>query len=101
MSGNLSCPAEMGTGSVKVYRMSNGEYALGLEQMNLNITTSLVVYLSTSATVSSSSIKICSVKNLNGNTFHVLPGNIDFTALKYLIIQTELSEEIVGTAQLS
>lgn len=101
MSGNLFCSSEMGTGYVKIYQQSDAEYVLGLEQMNLNISASLVVYLSTSLTVSSSSIKICSVKNLSGNLFHTLPNDIDFTTFKYLIIQTELSEEVVASAELS
>ena len=101
MSGNLSYPSEMGSGSAKIYRRSNGEYVLGLEQMNLNTGTSLVVYLATSTTVSSTSVKIYSVKNLSGNVFHILPNNIDFTVYKYLIIQTELSEGIVAIAKLS
>ena len=102
MAGNLSFPSKMstGAGSVKIYRQSNGEYVLALEQMNLNVGTSLVVYFSTSATASSSSIKIYSVKHLYGNAFHILPNNIDFTAFKYLIIQAELSEEIIASAEL-
>ena len=100
-SGTLSCFSETATGSVKIYRKTNGEYVLGLEKMNLDISASLVVYLSTSATVSSTAIKIYSVKNLYGNLFHNLPSNIDFTAFKYLIIQGELSEEIIGTAELN
>jgi hypothetical protein len=100
-SGTLSWFSETATGSVKIYRKTNGEYVLGLEKMNLDITASLVVYLSTSATVSSTAIKIYSVKNLYGNLFYNLPNNIDFTAFKYLIIQSELSEEIIGAAELS
>lgn len=101
LSGKLSCPSEMGTGSVKIYQQGNGECVLGLEQMDLNTSASLVVYLSTSPTLSSSSIKIFSAKNVSGDLYHTLPGDIDFTAFKYLIIQTELSEETIGTAVLS
>jgi hypothetical protein len=101
MTGKLSYPSEISSGSVNIYRQSNGNYVLGLEQMNLNAGTSFVVYLSTSTTVSSSSVKIFSVKNLNGNVFHILPNDIDFTAFKYLIIETEPSEEIVASAELS
>ena len=100
MSGKLSCSSEMETGSVKIYQQNSGEYVLGLEQMNLSAG-NLVVYLSTSTTVSFSSIKICSVKNLSGNLYHTLPNDIDFTTFKYLIIQTELSEETIGSAELS
>jgi hypothetical protein len=99
-TGNFSSRSDAGSGSVKIYLKSNGEYVLGLEQMDIDVSASLVVYLSTSATVSSSAIKIYSVKNLNGNVFHSLPNNIDFTAFKYLIIETELSEEIIGSAEL-
>jgi hypothetical protein len=102
MAGNLSFSSKMstGAGSVKIYRQNNGEFVLALEQMKLNIGSSLVIYLSTSATVSSSSIKIYSVKDLYGNVLHILPGNIDFTAFRYLIIQAELSEEIIASAEL-
>ena len=101
MAGNLSSYSETGSGSVKIYQQSNGENVLGLEQMNLTVSNSLVVYLSTSATVSASSIKIFSAKNLNGNVYHILPGDIDFTVFKYLIIQAELTEEIVAGSELS
>ena len=100
-AGNISFSSKTNTGSVKVYKDKNGKLVLKLEKMNVIANTSMVIYLSSSENVSSSSIKISSVNSLYGEIFYELPPNIDFTVFKYLIIQTELSEEIVGIAQLT
>jgi hypothetical protein len=101
MAGDLSSSSEENTGVANIYRQTNGKYVLGLEHMTLNDNTSLIIYLASSKTGSSSSIEIFSAINLYGNVFHILPNNIDFTVFKYLIIQAEHSEEIVASAELS
>ena len=98
MAGNFSFSSERSTGSAKVYRQTNGKYVLGLEQMNLNVSSTLTVYLSSSKTAYASSIETFSVINLSGDLFHILRDNIDFATFKYLIIQNEHSEEIVASA---
>ena len=101
-TGNLSFSSKTNTGSAKIYRQETGKYVLGLEKMNLNAGASLFIFLSQSKTVSSSTaIKISSVINLYGDVFQALPSNIDFALYKYLIIQTEISEEIVASAELN
>ena len=101
-TGNFSFSSEANTGSAKIYRQQTGKYVLGLEKMNLSMDAPLSIFLSQSKTVSSSSaIKISSVINLYGDVFQALPSNIDFTLYKYLIIQTEISEEIVAIAELN
>ena len=101
-AGNLSFPSKTNIGSVKIYRQETGKYVLGLEKMNLNMGASLFIFLSQSKTVSSSTaLKISSVINLYGDVFQALPSNIDFALYKYLIIQTEISEEIVASAELN
>ena len=101
-TGNLSFSSEKNTGLAKIYRQETGKYVLALEKMNLNVGASLFIFLSQSKTVSSSTaIKISSVINLYGDVFQALPSNIDFASYKYLIIQTEISEEIVAIAELN
>jgi len=100
-AGELSSPSKMNSGLAKLYLQKNGKYVLGLEKMKLNVGVSMFIYLSPSKTVSPQALKIFSVNNLVGDVFQVLPPGIDAALLKYLIIQTELSEEIIATAELS
>ena len=100
-SGSLYFSLKENSGSATIYQESNRTYSLKFEKVNFNAGTSLVIYLSSSKSVSFSSIKICSVKNLDENVAHALPDNIDFTTFKYLIIQTELSEQVVASAELN
>jgi hypothetical protein len=100
-AGKLSFTSKTNTGSAIIYRQKNSQYILGLEKMNLNTGTSLVIYLSSTTTVSSSSVKICSVENLYGDVFRPLPDHIDFSLFKYVIIQTEPWEEVVASAELN
>ena len=102
VAGSLVFSSETNSGLVKIYLQQDGKYLLALEKMNYKVSsTSFVINLSPSKAVSSSSIKICSVTNLYGNVFHALPANLDFTFFKYLIIQTEPSEEIIASAELN
>ena len=101
VAGNLSFSSETNCGTVKVYQQEDGKYLLALENLNLKVSRpSFVIYLSQSEIVSSSSIKIFSVGKLYGNILHALPANIDFTFFKYLIIQTEHSDEFIASAEL-
>jgi len=100
-AGELSSPSKTNSGLAKLYLQKNGKYVLGLEKMKLNVGVSMFIYLSPSKTVSPQALKIFSVNNLSGDVFQVLPPGIDVALLKYLIIQTELSEEIIATAELS
>ncbi len=101
-TGNFSFSLEAGSGLAKVYRQQTGKYVLGLEKMNLNTDASLSIFLSQSKTEPfSGAIKIFSVINLNGDIFKALPPDIDFALYKYLVIQAEISEEIVGAAELN
>ena len=102
LAGTLAYSSETNSGMVKVYQQKDGKYLLGLEKLNIKVSRpSFVIYLSPSETVSSSSIKIFSVGKLYGNIFHALPPNIDFTFFKYLIIQTEHSDETIVSAELN
>ena len=100
-AGELSSPSKTNSGLAKLYLQKNGKYVLGLEKMNLNVGVSMFIYLSASKAISPQALKIFSVNNLSGDVFQVLPPGIDVALLKYLIIQTELSEEIIATAELS
>ena len=101
-AGSLAFSSETNCGMVKVYQQQGGKYLLALEKLNLKVSRpSFVIYLSPSETVSSSSIKICSVGKLYGNIFHALPPNIDLTFFRYLIIQTEHTDEIIVSAELN
>ena len=100
-TGNLSFLSKTNSGLAKVYLQRNGNYVLGLEKMNFNPGVSSFIYLAPSKTVSSQALKVFSVNSLNGDVFHALPPNIDVALLKYLIIQTELSEEIIAIAELN
>lgn len=101
VSGTLAFSSETSIGTVKVYKQKNGKYVLALENVNLKVSRpSYVIYLSPSETVSTSAIKICSVANLSGNLLHALPANADFSLLKYLVIQTEPSDEYIAIAEL-
>ena len=101
-AGNFSFSLEAASGLAKIYRQQTGKYVLGLEKMNLNADASLSIFLSQSKTGSfSGAIKIYSVINLNGDAFKALPSNIDLALYKYVIIQSEISEEIVGSAELN
>ena len=99
--GELNFPSKTNSGFTKLYLQTNGKYVLGLEKMNLNVGASMLVYLSPSKTVSPQALKIFSVNNVVGDIFHVLPAGVDVALLKYLIIQTELSDEIIATAELN
>ena len=102
VAGNLVFSSERNTGLVKIYLQQDGTYLLALEKIDCKVSsTSFVIYLSPSNTMSSSSIKIFSGANLDGNILHVLPANLDYTFFKYLIIQAEHSEESIATAELS
>ena len=102
VSGSLAVSSETSTGLVKVYKQKNGKYLLVLENVKFKVSRpSFVIYLSQSELVSTSSIKICSVGKFSGDILHALPSNIDFTSFKYLIIQTEHSDEIIGSAELN
>ena len=101
VAGNLSFLSKANSGLAKIYLQKNGKYILGLEKMNFNPGVSSFIYLSPSNAISSQALKIFSVNNLNGDVFHALPPNIDVALLKYLIIQTELSEEIIAIAELN
>jgi hypothetical protein len=101
VAGSLAFSSETNSGTVKVYKQRDGKYILTLENLNLKVSRpSFVIYLSQSEIVSPSSIKICSVGKLNGNISHALPAHIDFTVFKYLIIQTEHSDEFIASAEL-
>ena len=102
VSGNLALSSETNSGMVKVYQPKNGKYLLALEDLVFKVSRpSFVIYLSQSEIVSYSSIKICSVGKLSGNILHALPSNIDFTVFKYVIIQTEHSDEIIVSTELN
>ena len=101
VSGNLSFLSKTNTGIAKIYLQKNGKYLLGLEKMNFTPGVSSFIYLSPSKTLSPEAMKIFSVNNLQGDVFHVLPSGIDISFFKYLIIQTELAEEIVASADLN
>ena len=100
-TGNLSFLSKTKSGLVKVYLQKNGKYLLGLEKMNFNPGISSNIYFSPLKTVSAQAIKIFSVNSLYGDVFHVLPPDMDFSLFKYLIIQTELTEEILASAELN
>ena len=100
LAGTLAYSSEPNSGMVKVYQQKDGKYLLALEKLNLNVNSpSFVIYLSPSEMVLPSSIKICSVGKLSGDILHTLP-DIDFTIFKYLIIQTEHSDETIASAEL-
>ena len=100
LSGTLAYSSETNSGMVKVYQQKDGKYLLALEKLNLKVNSpSFVIYLSPSEMVLPSSIKICSFGKLNGDILHALP-DIDFTIFKYLIIQTEHSDENIASAEL-
>ena len=98
--GDLSFLSKTNSGLAKVYLQKNGKYVLGLEKMNFNPGVSSFIFLSPSKTISPQALKIFSVNNLFGDVFHVLPADINISLFKYLIIQTELSEEILASAEL-
>jgi len=101
LKGTLTYSSETNSGMVKVYQQKDGKYLLALEKLNLKVNSqSFVIYLSPSEMVLPSSIKICSVGKLSGDILHALP-DIDFTIFKYLIIQTEQSDEIIASAELN
>ena len=101
VSGTLVFSTETHSGTVKVYKQQNGKYMVALENLNLKVNQpSFVIYLSSSETVSTSAIKICSVDKLSGNIFHALPANIDFSLFRYLVIQTEPLDQTIATAEL-
>ena len=97
--GNLSS-SKTNSGTATIYLQGNKDYLLGLENMNINVNNSLVIYLSSRETLSPSSIKIFSAKNLNGDIIHQLPDAIDFSLFKYLLILAERSEEVIASAEL-
>ena len=100
LKGTLTYSSETNSGMVKVYQQKDGKYLLALEKLNLKVNSpSFVIYLSPSEMVLPSSIKICSVGKLSGDILHALP-DIDFTIFKYLIIQTEHSDETIASAEL-
>ena len=100
VAGSLGFSSETNSGMVKVYQQKDGKYLLALEKLNLKVNSqSFVIYLSPSEMVLPSSIKICSVGKLSGDILHALP-DIDFTIFKYLIIQTEHSDETIASAEL-
>ena len=102
VAGSLGSSSETNSGMVKVYQQKEGKYLLALEKLNVKVSRpSFVIYLSPLETVSSSSIKIFSAGKLYGNILHALPPNLDFTFFKYLIIQTEHSDEIIVSAELN
>ena len=102
LKGTLTYSSETNSGMVKVYQQKDGKYLLALEKLNLKVNSlSFVIYLSPSETVLRSSIKICSVGKLSGDILHALPPDIDFTIFKYLIIQTEHSDETIASAELN
>lgn len=100
-AGNLSFLSKTNSGLVKVYLQKNGKYLLGLEKMNFNPGVSSNIYFSPLKTVSPQAIKIFSVNSLYGDVFHVLPPDMDFAFFRFLIIQTELTEEILASAELN
>ena len=101
LAGTLAYSSETHSGIVKVYQQKDGKYLLALEKLNFKVNSpSFVIYLSSSEMVLSSSIKICSVVKLSGDILHALP-DINFTIFKYLIIQTEQSDEIIASAELN
>lgn len=100
-TGNFSFSSGGNAGSAKIYRQQTGKYVLELENMSFNVDASVSIFLSQSKTGPfSGAIKISSVINLNGNIFKPLPSGIDLTLYKYLIIETEVSEKVVGSAEL-
>ena len=102
VSGNLAFSSETSSGLVKVYQQQDGKYLLALENLRFKVSRpSFIIYLSQSEFVSTSSIKICSAGKLTVNILHALPSNIDLTVFRYLIIQTEHSDEIIASAELS
>jgi hypothetical protein len=102
LAGNLAYSSETNSGIVKVYQQKDGKYLLALEKLNLKVNSpSFVIYLSSSEMVLPSSIKICSVGKLSVDILHSLPPDIDFTIFKYLVIQTEQSDEFIASAELN
>ena len=102
LAGTLAYSSETNSGMVKVYQQKDGKYLLVLENLKFKVSPpSFVIYLSQSEIVSTWSIKICSVGKLSGDIIHALPSNVDFTSFKYLIMQTEHSDEIIVSAELN
>ena len=102
VSGNLALSSETNSGMAKVYKQKDGKFVLALEDLKFKVSRpSFVIYLSPSEIVTTSSIKICSVGKLSGDILHALPLNIDFTVFRYLIIQTEHSDEIIVSTELN
>ena len=100
-SGSLSFPSKNDTGTAGIYKQQSGKYQLAVKGANLNLGRSLVIYLSSTPTISPSSIKICSIRSLGEDLYRDLPSGLDFTFFKYVVILAEPSEEIVGSATLS
>ena len=100
-SGNLVFSDEGNSGGwVKIYLKKDGTYVLGLEQMNYQSLFDTNIYLSYSAGLTTTSVKIFSAKKLQGNMYYPLAPGINMAAIKYLIIQSDRDESPTATAAL-
>ncbi len=87
-------------GLAKIYLRKDGVYVLGLEQMNYQTSFGETnVYLSATALLTTSSIKVFSAKKLHGNNYYPLSVN-SIQSYKYLIIQSDTDSGPVATAVL-
>lgn len=87
-------------GQVKIYRLQNGKYVLGLEQMNFSTNKDVELYLSKTPALSSFSIKLFSFKSVNGTLYYELPSHITIADFKYVIIQNDTEQEAIASAEL-
>lgn len=97
-TGTFQFFAKSGTGKATVYRKAAGALTLGLEGMSLSNNTRFKIMAA--ASEKGTGVKLFSIARLNGTVFYDLPAQFDLSLYKYILIQTEPSEEVVASAEL-
>ncbi len=88
------------TGLAKIYRQTDGNYVLGLENMNYKTTYDLHVYLSKTPYYTGASVKLFSSLNFTGSVYYMIVGGIQVEAYNYIVIQKDAAMGAVAVAQL-
>jgi len=94
-------PEKNSTGLVNIYKQPDGKYVLALEQMVLNSNRDLELYLSTDKVLTPSAIKLFSFRSVDGSFYYELPGDIDISAFSHVVIQNDIQQQPVASAEIN
>ncbi|HMC84285.1 MAG TPA: hypothetical protein VKI61_02120 [Chitinophagaceae bacterium] len=93
-------PEVQANGVAKIYLQTDGNYVLGLEDMDYKTSIDLHVYLSKTAEFTSASVKFFSSQNFSENVYYMIASGVPVEMYKYIIVQKDAAMGPVAIAKL-